>query len=117
LLVCTVYSELYSEIALSRKPFGIGHTYIYSSLLRMTDTVTSLLLGYSVYDCIKRTDSAVTGKRQQCTLCTVYAYWKPSDKITVLSEARLFKDLAIKSHRNWISLLRFHGYKNTLVMS
>jgi hypothetical protein len=30
LLVCTVYSELYSEIALSRKPFGIGHMYIYT---------------------------------------------------------------------------------------
>jgi hypothetical protein len=41
LLVCTVYCVLYSEIALSGKPFGIGHTYIYTYLLRMTDTVTS----------------------------------------------------------------------------
>jgi hypothetical protein len=41
LLVCTVYSELYSEIDLSRKPFGIGHMYIYTFLLRMTDTMTS----------------------------------------------------------------------------
>jgi hypothetical protein len=41
LLVCTVYSVLYSEIALFRKPFGIGHMYIYIFLLRMTDTVTS----------------------------------------------------------------------------
>jgi hypothetical protein len=32
LLVCTVYSVLYSEIALSRKPFGIGHMYIYTSI-------------------------------------------------------------------------------------
>jgi hypothetical protein len=28
-----VYSVLYSEIALSRKPFGIGHMYIYSFCL------------------------------------------------------------------------------------
>jgi hypothetical protein len=41
LLVCTVYSVLYSEIAISRKPFGIGHMYIYTFLLRMTDTRTS----------------------------------------------------------------------------
>jgi hypothetical protein len=34
-------ARLYSEIALSRKPFGIGNTYIYNLLLRMTDTVTS----------------------------------------------------------------------------
>jgi hypothetical protein len=30
-----------SYIALSRKPFGIGHMYIYASLFRMTDTVIS----------------------------------------------------------------------------
>jgi hypothetical protein len=28
-------------VVLSRKPFGIGHMYIYTFLLRMTDTVTS----------------------------------------------------------------------------
>jgi hypothetical protein len=33
--------ELYSEIFLSRKPFGIGHMYIYTFLLRVTDTMTS----------------------------------------------------------------------------
>jgi hypothetical protein len=31
--------ELYSEIALSRKPFRIGHMYIHNFFLRMTDTV------------------------------------------------------------------------------
>jgi hypothetical protein len=42
LLVCTVYSVLYSEVALSRKPFRIGHVYtrIYTFMLRMTDTMT-----------------------------------------------------------------------------
>jgi hypothetical protein len=34
-------ARLYSEIALSRKPFEIGHMYTYTFLLRMTDTVTS----------------------------------------------------------------------------
>jgi hypothetical protein len=33
--------ELYSEIDLSRKQFGIGDMYIYTFLLRMTDTMTS----------------------------------------------------------------------------
>jgi hypothetical protein len=33
--------ELYSEIAVSRKPFGTGHMYIYTFLLRMTNTMTS----------------------------------------------------------------------------
>jgi hypothetical protein len=42
---------LYNETALSRKPFGIGHMYIYTFLLRMTDTETSsFLLGQSVYE-------------------------------------------------------------------
>jgi hypothetical protein len=50
LLVCTVCSVLYSEIALSRKPFGIGHMYIYTFLLRMTDTVTSQNVDISSWD-------------------------------------------------------------------
>jgi hypothetical protein len=42
LLVSTVYSVLYSGIALSRKPLGIGHMYIYTFfLLRMTETMNS----------------------------------------------------------------------------
>jgi hypothetical protein len=51
LLVCTVYSVLYSEIALSRKQFGIGHMHIYTFfLLRMTDTMTSLNTDLSSWD-------------------------------------------------------------------
>jgi hypothetical protein len=56
LLVCTVYSLLYSEIALSRKPFGIGHMYMYTFLPRVTDTMTFppgtlciSLRGFAVY--------------------------------------------------------------------
>jgi hypothetical protein len=50
LLVCTVYSEPYSEIALSSKPFGIGHMYIYTFLLKMPDTITSQNIHLSSWD-------------------------------------------------------------------
>jgi hypothetical protein len=43
-------ARLYSEIALSRNPFGIGHMYIYTTLLRMTDTVTSQNIDLSSWD-------------------------------------------------------------------
>jgi hypothetical protein len=39
--VARLYSVLYGEVALYQKPFGIGYMYIYTFLLRMTDTVTS----------------------------------------------------------------------------
>jgi hypothetical protein len=41
---------LYSEIALSRKPFGIGRMYIYTFLFRMTDTMTSKNIDPSSWD-------------------------------------------------------------------
>jgi hypothetical protein len=50
LLVCTVYSVLYSEIAVSQKPFRIGHMYIYTFLHMMTDTVTSKNVDLSSWD-------------------------------------------------------------------
>jgi hypothetical protein len=40
--VARLYSVLYSEVALSRKPFGIGHMYMYTILLRMIDNMTSV---------------------------------------------------------------------------
>jgi hypothetical protein len=43
-------ARLYSEIALSWKPFGIGHMYIYSFFLRMIDTVTSQNTDLSSWD-------------------------------------------------------------------
>jgi hypothetical protein len=45
LLVCAVYSE----IALSQKPFGIGHMYIYTFLLRMTSQNTDLSFWATLY--------------------------------------------------------------------
>jgi hypothetical protein len=44
-------ARLYSEIAVSRKPFGIGHMYIYNFLLRMTDTMTSQNIGSWLRHC------------------------------------------------------------------
>jgi hypothetical protein len=43
-------ARLYSETALSRKPFGIGHMYIYNFLLRMTDIMTSQKIDFSSWD-------------------------------------------------------------------
>jgi hypothetical protein len=42
--------ELYSETALSRKPFGIGHMYTYNFLLGMTDNMTSQNIDLSSWD-------------------------------------------------------------------
>jgi hypothetical protein len=42
--------ELYSEITLSRKRFGIGHIYIQNFLIRMTDTMTSQDTDLSSWD-------------------------------------------------------------------
>jgi hypothetical protein len=39
-----------TKMALSRKPFGIGHMFIYSFLLRMTDTLTSQNIVLSSWD-------------------------------------------------------------------
>jgi hypothetical protein len=52
--VARLYSVLYSEIAVSRKPFAIGHMYIYTSLLRITDSMasqnTDLSSWYTLYN-------------------------------------------------------------------
>jgi hypothetical protein len=39
-----------SEIAVSRKPFGIGHMYIHTFLLTMTDTMASQNIDISSWD-------------------------------------------------------------------
>jgi hypothetical protein len=41
---------LFSEIALSRKQFGIGHVFIYTFLLRMADSTTSHNIDISSWD-------------------------------------------------------------------
>jgi hypothetical protein len=50
LLVCTVYSVLYSEIALSRNPIGLGHIHIHTFLLKITDIVASQNIDLSSWD-------------------------------------------------------------------
>ena len=42
--------RLYIQIALSRKPFGIGHMFIQTFLLRMTDTMNSQNIDLSSWD-------------------------------------------------------------------
>jgi hypothetical protein len=48
--ILLIILELYSEIALSRKPFPIGHLYIYSVFLRITDNMTSQNIDLSSWD-------------------------------------------------------------------
>jgi hypothetical protein len=43
-------AHLYSEIALSWKPFGIRHMYAHTFLLRMTDTMASQNIDLSSWD-------------------------------------------------------------------
>jgi hypothetical protein len=56
---CTVYSVVvvYNEITSSQKPFGIGHLYIYTLLLRMTDTMASQNIDLSSWDTLYRSIS------------------------------------------------------------
>jgi hypothetical protein len=42
--------ELYNQISLSQKPFGIGHMYIHTFLFRMTDLMTSQNIDLSSWD-------------------------------------------------------------------
>jgi hypothetical protein len=42
--------EMFSEISRSRKTFGIGHMYMYTFLVRMTDTMTSQNTDLSSWD-------------------------------------------------------------------
>jgi hypothetical protein len=50
---CTVYC-IVKYVALSRKPFGIEHTYIHTFLLRVTDTMTSQNIELSSWDTLHR---------------------------------------------------------------
>jgi hypothetical protein len=70
LLVCTVYSVLYSETALSREPFGIGHMYIYTFLLRMADTMTSQNIDLLPWDILYRIVILQIGSRHSVCGCS-----------------------------------------------
>jgi hypothetical protein len=48
---------LYSEIALSQKPFGIGHMHTYNFLSRMTDTMISHNIDLSSWDILCKNGS------------------------------------------------------------
>jgi hypothetical protein len=55
---------LYSEIALSRKPFRIGHMYIYTILVRMTHTMTSHNTDHSSCDMLYSAVEIMTVRMQ-----------------------------------------------------
>jgi hypothetical protein len=50
-------ARLYSEVAVSRKPLGIGHMYIYTILLRTDDTITSQNIDLSSWDILYKLKS------------------------------------------------------------
>jgi hypothetical protein len=52
-------ARLYSEIALTPKLFGVGHVYIYISLLRMTDTMTSRSIDVSTWDILYKINELI----------------------------------------------------------
>jgi hypothetical protein len=64
--------QLCSEIALSRKPFGIGHMYIYTFLLRMTDTESSQNIDLSSWD--------ILYKSLRPHVMSLVSSWKPKSQ-------------------------------------
>jgi hypothetical protein len=56
-------------MALSRKPFGIGHMFISSFLFRMTDTITSQNIDLSSWDTMYK-------YRYACGRVTACSRWK-----------------------------------------
>jgi hypothetical protein len=62
-------ARLYSEIAQSRKPFGIGHMYIYTSWLRTTVSMTfppGTLCVWFIYTEVVSTSDCVTLDSRIC---------------------------------------------------
>jgi hypothetical protein len=70
--VARLYSVQYSETALSRKPFGIGHMYIYTSFfwLRMADTMASQTIDLSSWDTLYNLATDVIRKTRINTICS-----------------------------------------------
>jgi hypothetical protein len=70
--VCTVYTVLYSEIALSRKPFGIEHMYKYIFLFSMTDTMISQNIDLSSWDILYNSNTSEYAILPSCS--PLYGY-------------------------------------------
>jgi hypothetical protein len=84
---CTV---LCSEVALFRKPFGIGHMYIYNFLLRMADTMTFQNINLSFGDTLYIWSVRLVG--QSIKGCDFYEMWislpRSKDSVSFLKQIR-----------------------------
>jgi hypothetical protein len=67
----TVYSVLYSEMALPRKPLGIGHIQICTFLLRMAETMTSQNTDLSSWDTLYTVGERQTTKKTYSKLAAL----------------------------------------------
>jgi hypothetical protein len=86
LLVCTVYSVLCSEIALSRKPFGIGH---------MTDTVASQNIDLSSWNTLYKSRNFFF-LDTELVLCMLYV----ANVVTEVGMQLLYNRSAVNSHQS-----------------
>jgi hypothetical protein len=72
---------LYSEIALSQKPLGIGHMYVHTFLLRMTDIMTSQSIDLSSWDTLYTDFKTSTWHGVEGWISFLPLLIKPADRI------------------------------------
>jgi hypothetical protein len=82
-------------MALSRKPFGIGHIFIESFLLRMTDTMTSQNIELSSWDTLYILNPAV-GRSSLLTFFKVVNVNRGPNEIKCLVQSLLFAWAVLK---------------------
>ena len=81
--------RLYIQTALSRKPFAIGHMFIWSFVLRMTDTMTSQNMDLTSWDtlyfivtfnvCYRESPDSVPVPAKATTLHSFHCAVRPAD--------------------------------------
>jgi hypothetical protein len=89
----SIILELYSEIALSQKLFRIGHIYIYTFWLRMTDTMTSQNIDLSFWDTLHK----VTKKNSRISLLYMWVNFRHLIIIFVLEYVKAIQVLSSMS--------------------
>jgi hypothetical protein len=88
--VARLYSVQYSEIALSRKQFGIGHMYIYNFLLRMTDTMTSQNID------LFSSDTLYKRKNMTAEVCNAHLTMKTTETIVTTTNPAFVTKVKVK---------------------
>jgi hypothetical protein len=98
--------ELYSEIALSRKPFGIRHMHIYTFLLRMTDTMPSQNIDLSSWDTLYirqiLTEQYGADNENKCLYYRLYSISAAEGLVTRLNSILYRLQLKYSVIRGWV---------------